>query len=148
MPDLGSGLLGCYRCAYVWRLRKSPVRICPRCKSPLWNTPKVERPRRRARPSGAGAEEVLGPHRPLLLRLARRYGATSVRVFGSVARGEAGPASDIDLLVEFPDPPGILRRMEFEQRLEALLGRRVDMATEANLHWLIRPQVLAEAVPV
>jgi predicted nucleotidyltransferase len=69
-------------------------------------------------------------------------------VFGSVARGEAGPRSDVDLLVVFPDPPGVLARMEFEERLESLLGRRVDFATESNLHWLIRPRVLAESVPV
>jgi uncharacterized protein len=91
---------------------------------------------------------VFGPHRLALLELSKSFGAVNLRVFGSVARHEAGPRSDVDLLVEFPNPPGILTRMEFEERLEALLGRRVDLATEANLHWLIRPRVLAESVPV
>lgn len=148
MPDLGGGLLGCFRCAYVWRPRKSPVRICPRCKSPLWDVPRLQKPPAKRRRTGAGIDEVLGPHRKALLELAKSFGATQLRVFGSVARHESGPESDIDLLVQFPDPPGILTLMEFEERLEALLGRRVDLATESNLHWLIRPQVLAECVPV
>jgi predicted nucleotidyltransferase len=148
MPDLGGGLAGCYQCAYVWRPRTARRRTCPRCKSTQWDVPRPIAPRRSRRPRGAGIEEVLGPHRDRLLALTGEFGATQLRVFGSVARGEAGPRSDLDLLVEFADPPGVLRRMEFEERLEGLLGRRVDLATEANLHWLLRPRVLAEAVPV
>jgi hypothetical protein len=108
----------------------------------------LEKPPAKRRRTGAGVDEVLGPHRTALLQLAKSFGATQLRVFGSVARKESGPQSDVDMLVQFPDPPGILARMEFEERLEALLGRRVDLATETELHWLIRPQVLAECVPV
>ncbi|MCI4326514.1 MAG: nucleotidyltransferase family protein [Thermoplasmata archaeon] len=148
MPDLGSGLLGCYRCAYVWRLRKSPVRMCPRCKSTQWNVPRpVRRSNRRSR-QGGGIEEILGDHRQAFLKLARSFGASKIRVFGSVARGEAGPKSDLDLLVEFRRPLGVLSRAEFEVKIEALLGRPVDLATEEELHWLVRPRVLSEAVPV
>jgi uncharacterized protein len=104
-------------------------------------------PKGRGRP-GDGLEEVLGVHRRAFLDLARTFGATKVRVFGSVARGEAGPKSDLDLLVEFRRPLGVLSRAEFEVRIETLLGRPVDLATEEELHWLIRPRALAEAVPV
>jgi predicted nucleotidyltransferase len=103
--------------------------------------------RRGRRKPGVGPKEVFGPRREDLLALAHAFGATDLRVFGSVARSEAGPRSDVDLLVTFLDPPGLFARMEFREKLEELLGRRVDLATEANLHWLIRPQVLAEAVP-
>jgi predicted nucleotidyltransferase len=148
MPDLGAGLLGCYRCAYVWRLRKSPVRLCPRCKSALWDSPRTARPGSRRPKRGAGPDEVFGPRRDALLKLVRSFGATDPRVFGSVARGEAGPGSDVDLLVTFANPPGLFARMDFREKLEELLGRRVDLATEENLHWLIRPRVMAEAIPV
>lgn len=148
MPDLGSGLLGCYRCAYVWRLRKSPVRTCPRCKSTLWNIPRAREVRTPRARRGVGINDVLGTRRDAFLKLARSFGVTRLRVFGSIARGEAGPKSDLDLLVEFRDPLGVLRRAEFEEKIEALLGRRVDLATEEELHWLIRPRVLSEAAPV
>jgi hypothetical protein len=91
---------------------------------------------------------VVGPHRQALLTLAAKFGATDLRVFGSVARGEAGPESDVDLLVRFEHPVGLFGRMELKERAEQLLGRTVDLATEGSLHWLIRPEVLAEAVPV
>jgi len=144
MPDLGAGLLGCYRCGYVWRLRKSPVSICPRCKSRGWNQPTSRQRERRG--GGKGIDDVIGDRREALHRLSVTFGATDVRVFGSVARGEADASSDVDLLVRFRRPIGLLARMEFKARASRLLGRRVDVATEASLHWLIRPDILAEAV--
>ena len=69
-----------------------------------------------------------------ILRLTERYGASNVRVLGSVARGEVRPGSDVDLLVEFDDD-------------RSLLGS-VDVATVASLKDRIRPRVLAEAVPL
>ncbi len=80
--------------------------------------------------------------------LAREYGAVDIRIFGSVARGTASPRSDIDLLVTFRRPLGLLRRGELKESAEALLGRPVDLATEANLHWMVRPRVLGEAIPL
>ena len=84
-----------------------------------------------------------------MLRLADKHGAMNVRIFGSVARGEAGPDSDIDLLVEWDmtriSPWG---GAGLDVELEQLLGRRVDIATENSLHWYIRDRVLKEAVPL
>ncbi len=148
MPDLGDGLLGCYRCGYVWRLRKAPVRICPRCKSSSWNSPRTSTRARPPREGGLGVKEIIGPKRAALRSLAREYGAISLRVFGSVARGEAGPDSDVDLLLTFRPPIGLLRRGELRERAEALLGRSVDFTTEASLHWLVRPRVIGEAIPL
>lgn len=148
VPDLGSGLLGCYRCGYVWRLRKSPVRICPRCKSPRWDVPRPPPPRRPPRKGGRGVEGVVGPRREALRRLFAEYGGRDLRIFGSTARASAGSRSDLDVLVRFDRPLGLLRRMELKERAERIVGRKVDVATERNLHWWIRPRVLVEAVPL
>jgi len=81
-----------------------------------------------------------------ILALAAKHGAGNVRVFGSVARGEAGPESDVDFIVEYTPGVGMFDHIAFMQHLEELLGRRVDVATERTLHWFIREQVLSEAV--
>lgn len=91
---------------------------------------------------------MLGSYRRRILRLAARYGVKKVRVFGSVARREAAARSDVDFLVEFGPTGSSLERFRMAEELARLLGRPVDVATAENLHWLIRPQVLAEAVPL
>jgi predicted nucleotidyltransferase len=83
-----------------------------------------------------------------LVELAKEYGATDLRVFGSVAQGRARRGSDVDLLVRFEHPIGLLAKVEFQERASRLLGRPVDLTTPAMVHWLIRPSVLDEAVPV
>ena len=95
-----------------------------------------------------GIDELLKAKREQILRIAAKHGARNVRVFGSVAHGEAGPESDVDLLVDVgPDPspffPGGLLA-----DLEELLGRRVDVLTENALHWYIRDRILREARPL
>ena len=93
-----------------------------------------------------GIEEILGDKREEILRIAAKHGVTSIRVFGSVARGEAGPESDVDFLIEAGQgrtpwfPVGLIRD------LEELLGRKVDVVTPNALHWYIKDRVLAEAV--
>jgi predicted nucleotidyltransferase len=81
-------------------------------------------------------------------RLGDRYGVRNIRVFGSFARGDAGPDSDLDLLVEYVPGRGGFAFVDFCDQVEELLGRRVDVVTEKSLHPLIRDRVLAQAVPL
>ncbi|MBI4317737.1 MAG: nucleotidyltransferase family protein [Chloroflexi bacterium] len=74
------------------------------------------------------------------------YGVTSLHIFGSVARGEAGPESDVDVLVEFGVPVGLFELVRFQRFLEKLLGQRVDLATVGALRENMREQILREAV--
>jgi predicted nucleotidyltransferase len=94
-------------------------------------------------------QEALRTKREEILRIATLHGARSVRVFGSAARGQAGPQSDVDLLVEMdPEhrspwfPAGLIAD------LEDLLGCKVDVVTPNALHRLIRNRVLEEAIPL
>ena len=93
-----------------------------------------------------GISELLEDRREQILQLATEHGARNVRVFGSVARGDAGPESDVDFLVDVAPahsswfPAGLLLD------LEDLLGRHVHVVTEAALHRRIRDRVLQEAV--
>lgn len=135
-----------FRCAYAWRASQPVVRMCPRCKSVLWDRPRI---RAKLGPSnGLGVPEVVGKHRAKVLKIARRYGARDVRIFGSVRRGQANPRSDVDLLVRFGNRSDLFDHMHLEEELGALLGRRVDVVTEEGLHPLVRPQVLFEAIPL
>lgn len=91
--------------------------------------------------------EELRAKREEILRLVTKHGARSVRVFGAVLRGEAGPESDIDLLVEGLENTawgggGLL------MDLQELLGRPVDLVSPADLHPLIRDEILKEAEPL
>jgi uncharacterized protein len=144
MPTTEDRTCHCYRCVYTWRARKVPVRMCPRCKSRLWAVPEI-RPKP-PHPTGVGVPEVIAPHLEELRRQARRYGVESLRVFGSVARGEASSSSDVDLMFDSKEPLGLLRRLEFQQALEQTLGRRVDLVREEYLKWYLRPQAVADAV--
>ena len=92
--------------------------------------------------------ELQGILRRELPLLQKRYDVESLGLFGSYARGEAGPESDVDFLVEFSAGRGPWYGMGLNIDLEDLLGCRVDVVTEAELHWLIRDQVLREAVPL
>ena len=78
--------------------------------------------------------------------IARRHGVEQVRLFGSEARGEAGPKSDIDLLIRFAPGRGFRDLMDFCDEVEAALARNVDVVTEDGLSPFIRQRVLHEAV--
>ena len=86
--------------------------------------------------------------RRAILRISARHGATNVRVFGSVARGEAGLTSDVDFLVDFPPEKSYFDLASLSVDLEKFLNRGIDLVTEDELHWYIRDRVLAEAVPL
>ncbi len=92
-------------------------------------------------------EELVRTKRGEILALAKQYGAYNVRVFGSVARGEAGPTSDVDLLVDLQPEVG-LDYIALWQDLQDLLGRDVDLVTEQGLPPYLRLRVLKEAVPL
>lgn len=83
-----------------------------------------------------------------ITRTAAASGARDVRIFGSVARGEEGEASDIDFLVTLDPGRTLLDLARLEERLETLLGRNVDVVTEHGLREPIRSAALREAVNV
>ncbi len=94
---------------------------------------------------GVAAAE-LRRKRPLLLRLARSQGVRDVRVFGSVARGDTTPTSDIDLLVELDADRTLVDLAAFRREAQELLGIPVDVATLDMLKPHIRKRALAEAI--
>jgi uncharacterized protein len=75
-------------------------------------------------------------------------GVKSLAVFGSLARGEATPASDIDVLVEFDRPVGLFEFIRLKLYLEVLTGRRMDLVTPDALRPAMRAKILREAVNV
>ena len=77
-----------------------------------------------------------------------RFGIKSLALFGSVARNEAGPESDIDILVEFHKTPGLTEYMRFKFWLEDSLGRQVDLVMKGALKSWAEPVVEAEAIRV
>lgn len=140
-----SGLSGCFRCGFVWKPCTLEPRICPRCKSRSWDVP-VIRPVRGGR--GLGIPEIVVPLRAKLDQALRANRARHPRVFGSVARGEAQASSDLDLLVDFDRRASAFDQVNLIAELEELFGRKVDVTEPSGLHWLVRPQVLCEAVPI
>ena len=94
------------------------------------------------------AIDALKRHRSEVLCLAAQYGATDVRVFGSVARGEADETSDIDFLVRMNPGRSVFDVGGLLMDLQDLLGRRVDVVTERGLRPRMRERVLREAIPV
>lgn len=86
--------------------------------------------------------------RGAILRVARRHGARSVRVFGSVARGESDAESDIDLLITMRPRSSLFDQAAILVELRDLLGRDVDVVTEEGLRDGIRDEVLRDAVPL
>lgn len=91
-------------------------------------------------------DKVLSSKREEILRVAERYGAQEVRVFGSRARGEAKPDSDFDILVTVGERASLLDIIAIKQDLEDLLGATVHVVTEDAISPYIRERVLREAV--
>lgn len=80
--------------------------------------------------------------------LRQQFGVASLAIFGSTARDEAQPESDIDLLVEFERPTGLFGLIRLQFHLEALLGTTVDVGTIGGLRPRVREHVLAESIYV
>ena len=89
--------------------------------------------------------ELLQKYREDIRRIAASHGAFHLRVFGSVARGEAGPESDLDLLIELEQGRSLLDQVGFQQDLEDLLGIRVQVVVEGGISPYLRDHVLATA---
>ena len=94
------------------------------------------------------ARELLEKKREEILEIAAKYGARNVRVFGSVARGEADPQSDIDLLVEFEPGRSLLDHAGLWLELQEALGCKVDVVSDRGIKARIRERVLREEVPI
>jgi predicted nucleotidyltransferase len=93
-------------------------------------------------------DEVFFGKREEILRIAARHGARNVRIFGSVARGQAGKESDLDVLVDMEPGRSLLDLGALLMELQELVGSRVDVVTEQGLRPRIRERVLQEAVPL
>ena len=93
-------------------------------------------------------EDLLREKREEILRIAEKHGARNVRIFGSVAHGDATEASDIDLLVDTAEKTGPWFPARLAAELEELLGQRVDVVTTNGLYWSLRRRILKEARPL
>lgn len=93
-------------------------------------------------------EDLLREKREEILRVAEKHGARNVRIFGSLAHGEATETSDIDLLVDTAEETSPWFPAGLVAELEELLGRQVDVVTPDGLYWLLRRRILKEARPL
>jgi hypothetical protein len=98
--------------------------------------------------SRPAVDALLRTHRDQILAIAERHGASNVRVFGSVARGEARPDSDVDILVDLELGRSLFDHAQLQIDLEALLGRKVDVVSARGLRSHLRDRVLQEAIPL
>ena len=92
--------------------------------------------------------QVVREKREEILRISASHGAHNVRIFGSVARGETGPDSDVDFLVDMRPGRTLLDLAHLFMDLEDLLGCKVDVVNPEGLHWYIRERVMREATPL
>jgi predicted nucleotidyltransferase len=92
--------------------------------------------------------EFIHDKRHAILEIARRYGAADIRVFGSVARGNATDASDLDLIVRFEPSRSLLDHGGLVMDLRELLGVRVDVIDEEAMRPRFRQHVMQEAIPL
>lgn len=92
--------------------------------------------------------EQLQRRTPELQALMAAHGGRTLRVFGSVACGSAGPGSDLDLLVDFPASPSFEQYMDLKLALEDLLQVRIDLVTRRGLRAELREQIEREAIPI
>lgn len=93
-------------------------------------------------------EEIIAILRDHKEELARKFGVKELAIFGSYARGEATPESDLDLLVEFTEPPGLFRFLELERYLSELLEERVELVSRQALKPHIGQRILRETIAV
>jgi uncharacterized protein len=90
----------------------------------------------------------LQQNRDAVLRIAAKYGARNIRLFGSASRGEASAASDLDFLVDLEPGRSLLDQVGLKQELEELLGRNIDIVVEGGISPYLEERILSEAVPL
>ena len=83
-----------------------------------------------------------------IIELAAKYGASNVRLFGSVCRGDEREDSDVDLLVDMQESRNLFDLIGLQQDLEKMLGKKVDVITPNGIHRHLRGRILAEAAPL
>ena len=93
-------------------------------------------------------KEFIQEKRHDILQMVAEHGARNVRIFGSVARGDAGAKSDVDILVKMDQGRSLLDLSALVMDLRDLLGRKVDVVSENGLYWLLRRRILKEAKPL
>ena len=98
--------------------------------------------------TGLGINDIIGDKREAILRLSAEYGVSNVRVFGSVARGEARPDSDVDLLLRLPDDTNVFDLVGLWEDLTALIGHDVDLIADHPSGGQMLQAALKEAVPL
>lgn len=92
--------------------------------------------------------ELLTHNRQRIIEICGKYGANNIRIFGSVARGEADEKSDIDLLASLNDRFGLFELVRLEKELSSLLGRKVDVVSDNLRRQRFRDRVLKDAKPL
>jgi hypothetical protein len=92
--------------------------------------------------------KLIARNRDAIKEIARRYNASNIRVFGSMARGDAENNSDVDLLADLDVNTSLLDRIALIQEIEDLLGRKIDLVTVDKLHRVIKDRVIKEAIPL
>ncbi|MHC4324759.1 MAG: nucleotidyltransferase family protein [Planctomycetota bacterium] len=95
-----------------------------------------------------GIPEIITDKKEQILVLAAKYGASNIRVFGSVANGTANADSDIDFLVDMEKDRSLFDMGGLLMDLQELFGRKVDVVTENGLHWYIKNRIISEAKPI
>jgi uncharacterized protein len=98
--------------------------------------------------TGLGINDMIGDKREAILELAAKYGASNVRVFGSVARGEARPDSDVDFIVKFPDNTSIFDMVGLWLDLTNLMGREVGLFADHPSGGRVMQVAIKEGVPL
>jgi predicted nucleotidyltransferase len=98
--------------------------------------------------TGTAIGVAIREQRDAILQVAAKHGATQVRLFGSVARGDARPDSDVDLLVTWLEGTSLLDQAALKLELESLLGRKVDIASDGWVKPSIRESVYRDAIPL
>lgn len=91
---------------------------------------------------------VLRSKKDSILSIATMHGAKKIKVFGSFARGEDKPSSDIDVIVNLEEGRSLFDLIALKNDLEELLGRKVDVVTEESIHWYIKDKIIQEAIEI